>query len=550
MQSKALRIVPLGGLGEIGMNCMCLEYDGQFVLLDCGVQFPGQNYPGVDLLIPDLSYLADRMENLLGVVVTHGHEDHIGAIPFLPGQRKIHVYATPFPRGLIENKLEEFPDAARIVFHDIEPRKKFKLGPFTFDPIPVAHSIIEALGFAIETPAGVLVHTGDFKHEPTPTAGPALNFDAFAEYGDKGVDLLLSDSTGAERPGHTMSETEIIGSFEKFFREQNTRLLVALFASNVRRVEALIALAGKMGKRVALAGRSMHSYTTLAQRLGAMHLPEGTLIPLDQAGRYPEDQVVVLLTGSQAEPQAALVRMTQGTHREFRIREGDTVILSSRFIPGNERNISDMINELFRLGAEVLYESFHQVHVSGHGFQDELKMMLEATRPRCFIPIHGEYRHLARHARLAEETGIPRRNIAVIEDGQIVELDDQGLYRGEKLELGKSLLVEGRFVRGGAALFQQKLSLSKTGVVFAVLVADKFTGKLLAAPRVYQHGLLFREGMEPQEVLEDAIDYLEDRFPSVSKKTDRNDQMRLDLRRFLKDRVSVKPLVIVTTVDA
>jgi ribonuclease J len=549
MHQSALRIFPLGGLGEIGMNCMCLEYEGQAVLIDCGIQFPSQSYPGVDFLVPDLDALYDRVDNLLGVVVTHGHDDHIGAIPFLRSRKPIPVYCTPFPQGLLENKLAEYSDGAKIVFHEMQPRKKFKLGPFTFDPIPVQHSIIESVGLAIETPVGVVIHTGDFKHDEKPTKGPAIGFGGFREYGDRGVELLLSDSTNAERRGHTMSESEITASFERIFREQTGRLLVALFASNIRRVESLVAVASKLGKKVAFAGRSMHNYTQLAQRIGAMDLPEDTLIHLDQTSRHRDDSVVVLLTGSQAEPQAALVRIAQGTHKDFKIRPGDTVVLSSRFIPGNERNITAMINELYRQGAEVLYESFHQIHVSGHGCQDELKMMLEAVRPRCFVPIHGEYRHLAKHAKLAEECGVRRENIKVIEDGQVVELDDSGLYLSERVELKKVLLVDGHFVRGDSELFQQRLSLSRTGVVFAVLVCDDY-GELLSAPRVYQHGLLFREGFEPQEVLEDAIDFLERFFPKVAGKRERNELLRVELRRFFKDRVSMKPLVIVASVDA
>ncbi len=434
MSSERLKILPLGGLGEIGMNCLVLEWAEQMVLIDCGIQFPDASYSGVDLLTPDLSYVRSRLANLLGVVVTHGHDDHIGGIPFLAKDAELDIYCTPFPEGLVRNKLAEATDIHEVRFHAVKARAQFQLGPFTFDPIPVQHSIIESMAFVIQTPVGNIVHTGDFKHDANEVVpGEAIGFEPFEEWARQGVLLLLSDSTNAERSGHTLSELDIAKSFEGIFSSQSGRLFIALFASNIRRIEKLLWIAKGLGKKVALAGRSMHSYLRLAHEQGALKIPEETLVLLENIDAYADDRVIVLLTGSQAEPQSALVRISQGVHKDIQIKSTDRVVLSSRFIPGNERNITAMIDHLYRLGAEVTYESIHQIHVSGHGFQDELLMMLHATKPKFFVPIHGEFRHLAKHAKLAQAAGVAPENVRVVEDGQLLEVDKDSLLLGERL---------------------------------------------------------------------------------------------------------------------
>ncbi len=463
MPTEKLRILPLGGLGEIGMNCLVLEWGNEIVLIDCGIQFPDASYGGVDLLVPDLAYVRDRFKSLRGIVVTHGHDDHIGALPFLAREGEIHVYTTPFPRGLIRQKGEEYPEVRNIVFHDISPRKPFKVGPFTFDPIPVQHSIIESLALSIETPVGTIIHTGDFKHDPNEIGGEVIGFEPFQEIGDKGVALLLSDSTNAERTGHTLSELDIAKSFEQIFASQTGRLLTALFASNIRRIERLMQLASAQGKKVALAGRSMHSYTRLAHEQSSLTIPADTLILLENTHKYPDDKVIILMTGSQAEPQSALVRVSQGVHKDIQIKSGDRVILSSRFIPGNERNITSMIDHLYRLGAEVTYESIHQIHVSGHGFQDELMMMLRAARPRHFVPIHGEYRHLAKHSKLASQAGVSPENIQILEDGQSLDLTKKGLFRGETFPPPKKCGRRRTFYEGRSGYLYAAQQLGENG---------------------------------------------------------------------------------------
>lgn len=550
MASEKLRLLPLGGLGEIGMNCMVLEWANSMVLLDCGIQFPDASYMGVDLLTPDLTYVKNRIKKLKGVVVTHGHDDHIGAIPFLLRETDLDIYCTPFPEGLIRNKLAEYDDLNEVRFHRIKPRKTFKVGDFRFDPIPVAHSIIEALGFFIETPVGNLVHSGDFKHDPKELVdGKPIGFEPFRERGEEGTLLLLSDSTNAERVGHTLSEQDISGSFENILSSQTGRLLIALFASNIKRVEKILHIAHRLGKKVALGGRSMHSYTKLAHEQDSLSLPPDTLILMENTGEYPDDQVIVLLTGSQAEPQSALVRISQNNHKELQIKNGDKVILSSRFIPGNERNITQMIDHLYRLGAEVIYESIHQIHVSGHGFQDELLMMLHATKPKCFVPIHGEYRHLAKHAKLAVSSGVQDRNARIIEDGQVLEVDANGLALAERLELQKGVVVDGIYMEGARDLFTQRSNLAKTGIVFAVFVRNAKTKKLLTDPGLSGYGLLFHKGSDQEAIFDAAKKHITAAYKEAAKDPEVSEVMRIELRRFFRKRVSHKPVAIPIFLD-
>jgi ribonuclease J len=549
MPTDKLRIIPLGGLGEIGMNCLVLEWQDQIVLMDCGLQFPDASYTGVELLLPDMSYLLQRLKNIKGVVVTHGHDDHIGAIPFLLREVELDVYATPFPTGLLTQKLTEHKNLKEIRFHEIVPREKFKVGPFTFDPISVQHSIIEALGFGIETPVGNLVHTGDFKHDSNEIGGQVIGFEPFAEWGEKGVKLLLSDSTNAERAGHTISEVSVTSSFEGIFSRQSGRIIIALFASNIRRVENLLWTAKAQTKKVALCGRSMLSYTRLAHEQDSFKIPEDTLIMLEDINRYPDESVIILATGSQAEPQSALVRVSQGIHKDLKIKPGDLIILSSRFIPGNERAITSMIDHLYRQEAEVLYEAIHQIHVSGHGFQDELMMMLKAVKPQFFTPIHGEYRHLKKHASLAKQSGVKPENINVIEDGQVLEIDEEGISLGEKLELEKIAVMEMALLESDAQTFSQRNSLAKSGVVFAVLIRDVKSKRLIAEPYVNFHGLIFRKGFDPEDAHHDALELCYDLQEEAGKKPEFVETIRLEMRRFFKKRVSHKPLVIPLVLD-
>ena len=544
MQKDKLKVIPLGGLGEIGMNAMALETRGDMILIDCGLQFPDASYPGVEVLVPDLSYVLDRLDKLRGIIVTHGHDDHIGAIPFLLREKDLDIYSTPFPRGLIEQKLAEFSGVKEARFHHIEPRKKFSVGCFNFDPIPVQHSIIEALAFAIETPVGTVIHSGDFKHDPKEASRGEITFQAFHEYGDKGVLLLMSDSTNAEREGHTLSEVDIEKSFEKILGNQTGRLIIALFASNIRRLERIMAIAKKQGKKVALMGRSMHSYTRIAFEQSSLVIPDDTLIPIENIGKYCDDQIIVLSTGSQAEPRSALVRVAEGIHKDFEIRKTDTVVMSSRFIPGNERSITRMIDSLYRSGADVLYESVHQIHVSGHGFQDELMMMLKATRPKFFIPIHGEFRHLSKHAKLAIGSGVKEENSVVIEDGQVIEISPDEMKLGEKIEIVKLPAVENLYVDGSPEALKQKHALAKAGIVFVALFRNPRTHQLLSDPIVCVQGLLLYHGSDEEEVIAGAKKKLIAVNADYGDRDDFEEIVKLETRRYFRRHASYKPVVI------
>jgi len=526
------------------MNAMAIETQGDMVLIDCGLQFPDASYPGVEVLVPDLSYVLERLEKLRGIIVTHGHDDHIGAIPFLLREKSLNIYSTPFPRGLIEQKFAEFSGIKEANFHLIEPRKKFSVGCFNFDPIPVQHSIIEALAFAIETPAGVVIHSGDFKHDPKEASRGEITFQAFHEYGDKGVLLLMSDSTNAEREGHTLSEVDIEKSFEKILGNQTGRLIIAMFASNIRRLERIMAIAKKQEKKVALMGRSMHSYTRIAFEQNSLTIPADTLVPIENIDKYRDDQIIVLSTGSQAEPRSALVRVAEGIHKDLEIRKSDTVVMSSRFIPGNERAITRMIDNLYRSGAEVLYESVHQIHVSGHGFQEELMMMLRAARPKFFIPIHGEFRHLSKHVKLAVRSGVKEENALVVEDGQIVEISKDEMKLGEKIEIFKLPAVENLYVDGSPEAIKQKHALAKAGIVFVALFRNPRTHQLLSDPIVCAQGLLLYHGTDEQEVIAGAKKRLIAVNADYGDREDFEEIVKLETRRYFRRHASYKPVVI------
>lgn len=550
-----VRILPLGGLGEIGMNCLVIEYsnpttqENEMVLIDCGVQFPDQTFQGVDILLPDLTYVRDRLSSLKAIVVTHGHEDHIGAIPYLARAKDLDVYATPFPTGLLKNKMQEIVGMKDIRFHEIQPRKKFTIGSFTFDPIPVQHSIIESLAFAIETPVGTIIHSGDFKHDPEEVSHGVIGFEPFEEWGKKGVLLLMSDSTNAERGGHTLSEVDIAESFEQILKKQTGRMLIALFASNIRRIENLLKVAHAQGKKVAFIGRSMHSYTRLAHEQSSMNIPPDTLILSENIKDHPDDKVIVLATGSQAEPQSALIRVSHGTHKDFHIKPGDQIILSSRFIPGNERNITHMIDDLYRQGAEVMYESVHQIHVSGHGFQDELMMMLKATNPKFFVPIHGCYRHLKKHSNLAKRAGVQEGNAVVIEDGFQLELTAESLQVTNSIPLSKEALVEGTFVDAAPEVLTERANLGKTGIVIPVIMRRVDNKELITDPVVHCYGLLLRKPDTHDRVVAQAEKRLLEVYKEERKNPDLEDVVRLEMRRFFKKRASHKPVVAPIVID-
>lgn len=519
-------------------------------MIDCGIQFPDVSYPGVELFSPDFGYVLDRKRKLAGLVITHGHEDHIGAIPYLAQDIPLKIFATRFPKGLISQKIAEFSNLKPIEFQEIKPNRSFKVGPFEVEPMSVQHSIIEALGLGIKTPVGNIIHSGDFKHDPKPWRGKKIGFEHFAAWGKRGVSLLFSDSTNAEKSGHSLAEGDITGAFQKLFKEQKGRLIIALFASNVRRVENLFHLAKKQHKKVALVGRSMHSYVRLAHEQGSINIPENLLIAAEDTHRYSDDRIIILSTGSQAEPKSALVRIAQEVYRDVQIKPEDHVILSSRFIPGNERAINSMINDIARLGALVTYQDLTPIHVSGHGFEEELLMMLRAVKPKFFVPVHGEFRHLTKHSKLAEKAGVKKKNIAVIEDGQVLELDKNSLTYAENLELERTPIVRGVSLQSDHNVFAQRHGMAKAGIVFALLIRDKMSKHLTATPRLTTYGLLYQRGEDPNEVLREAADDLAEAYETHRDREDLEELVRTELRRFLKHRLSHKPITIPLILDA
>ncbi len=545
-----LNIVAFGGLGEVGMNSILLECQHTSVLIDCGVRFTGQSYPGIDYFIPDFSYLFKKTNNLKALVITHAHDDHIGAVPFLASSMDLNIYCTDFAKKLIETKLSEINGIKKVNFHRIIPFKEFKIGPFLFEPIAVDHSIVESLGFGIGTPVGNIVHSGDFKEDSDNRK--KTNIMSFRKWGQKGVELLLSDSTNAEEPSHTLSEKKIIKTFNTLFSSQNSRIFISLFASNVKRIENLLWLAKKHGKVVALVGRSIHTCVNIAQQEGLINIPENMLILPEDIHRYNDDKLVIILTGSQAERRSALQKLTEGSHKYLKVKKGDLFVLSSRLIPGNEKAVNSMINELFRKGAEVIYASNcanMDIHASGHAYREELIKLIRVVNPKYFIPIHGEYKHLIAHKKLALKCGIKKENIFVIENGQAVILDKNGLRIHSLIELQKRAVISNYVMNSNSLLFQERQELSRTGVVSIVVVKKIKTHELVCRPKVTSIGVLVKEGYSIDEVCFQVSEYIEEIYPQLRGCKDEERMLSLEVRKFFKKVSLSKPLVIPVIVN-
>jgi ribonuclease J len=487
-----LHIYPLGGLGEVGKNMTVYECNGDMIIVDCGLVFPDSDMYGVDLVIPDFTFVEQNRDKIRGLLITHGHEDHIGSIPYLLKKMDVPVYGTRLTCGLIKNKLEEFGLAGKTRFVEITPKKKVRLGCFTVEPIHVNHSIPDAVAFAIDSPAGVVIQTGDFKIDYTPLACGPTDLATLADYGQRGVLALLSDSTNAERPGFTATEQKVAASVRSLFaRAQNKRIIIASFASNIYRVQQIIDLAVEDGRKVAFSGRSMVNNTAMAQELGYMQIPDGTLIDIEQLNNYPPEQVVLITTGSQGEPLSALSRMASGSHRQVRVGPGDFIIISANPIPGNEKSVTKIVNGLLLLGAEVIYESMYDVHVSGHACQEEQKLMLTLTRPKYFLPVHGEYKQLKKHALTAASLGIPHSNILIAENGSNVILSQDELKLGEPVTAG-AVMVDGLGVGDvGNVVLRDRKHLSEDGLVIVVATVDSKSGRVLAGPDLVSRGFVY-----------------------------------------------------------
>ena len=506
-----IHIYPLGGLGEVGKNMTVYECCGDMIIVDCGLVFPDSEMYGIDLVIPDFTFVLQNKDKIRGLFITHGHEDHIGSIPYLLQKLDLPIYGTRLTCGLIRNKLEEFGLAGKTRFVEILPRRKVKLGCFTIEPIHVNHSIPDAVAFAIDSPAGTIIQTGDFKIDYTPLACGPTDLDTLAAYGQKGVLALLSDSTNAERPGFTATEQKVAAGVHNLFAQaRNKRIIIATFASNIYRVQQIIDLAVQEGRKVAFSGRSMVNNTAMAQELGYMHIPDGTLISVDELGQYAPEQVVLITTGSQGEPLSALSRMASCSHRQVRVGPGDFIIISANPIPGNEKSVTKIVNGLLLLGADVIYESMYDVHVSGHACQEEQKLMLTLTRPQYFLPVHGEYKQLKRHAITAASLGIPHTNILIAENGSHVILSREGIQLGEPVTAG-AVMVDGLGVGDvGNVVLRDRKHLSEDGLVIIVATVDSKTGKVLAGPDLVSRGFVYVRENESlmdgaQSVVENAL---------------------------------------------
>ncbi len=501
--SKTLRIIPLGGLGEIGKNMTVVEYDEHILVVDAGLMFPENDMLGIDLIIPDYQYLLQRRDKVKGVLITHGHEDHVGALEHLMKEIDAPIYATPLTMGLIEVKLKEAGLLGKATMKTIQAGDAFAIGPFLVEPFHVAHSIPDCVGFGITTPVGLIVHTGDYKFDHTPVDGWPPDFAKLAEFSARGVLCLLADSTNAEKPGWTPSEAVITAAFEDVFKGAEGRIIVASFASLISRIQQVANAAAKYNRKLAVTGRSMRENTKMARRLGYLDIPDGTLIDIDQVNKYPAHQVTIMATGSQGEPTSVMGRLAHGRHRNVSIQPGDTVVLSAHTIPGNEEFVSRIINRLMKQGANVLYEHVAQVHVSGHASREEMKLMINLVRPRFFIPIHGELRHLVQHGKIAQEMGIAADNIAVVENGTVLELTEDKLTIGERLP-GGYVFVAGQSVgEVDIPVMRDREKLAENGF-FMVAVSVDEKGKVRSRPRIITRGFANLEKEQAEGLLEGA----------------------------------------------
>ena len=503
VKKTPIRIIPLGGLSEIGKNMTLYECGQDMFIVDCGLSFPDPDMLGVDLVIPDFTFVEQNVSKIRGIVLTHGHEDHIGGLAYLLKKINCPVYGTKLTLGLVEGKLKEHNLLGKVSLNVVAPRQTIKLGCMAVEFIRVNHSIPDAVALAIHTPAGVIIQTGDFKIDYTPIESEVIDLGRFAELGNRGVLCLLSDSTNAERPGSSMSESKVGNSFDALFKTAgNRRIIIATFASNIHRVQQIVDNAVRYNRKIAVSGRSMVNVVTKALELGYLNIPDGVLIDIDAIGRYPSDQIIVITTGSQGEPMAALSRMASGDHRMVSVTAEDFIIISANPIPGNEKHVNRVVNELMKFGAEVIYETMYEVHVSGHACQDELRLMLTLTKPKFFMPVHGEFKHLKKHAGIAKTVGIPESNIYIGEIGQVIELDGVSMKKVGTVTAGK-VLVDGYGVGDvGSIVLKDRKHLAEDGLIIVVATIERESGAVMAGPDIVSRGFVYVR--ESEELMTEA----------------------------------------------
>lgn len=542
-----IKIIPLGGINEIGKNITAIEYKEDIVIIDCGLKFPDDDMFGIDIVIPDISYLLKNSEKIKGIFLTHGHEDHIGALPYVLKQLNVPVYGTKLTLGIIETKLKEHGLLGSTELVRVKPKDIIKLSSVSVEFIKTNHSIADSVAIAIHTPLGVVLHTGDFKIDYTPIDGEMMDFARLAEIGRKGVLVMMADSTNVEKVGYTMTEKVVGETFDRLFGKANGRIIVATFASNVHRIQQIITAAQKYEKKVAVSGRSMENIVQVAIELGYLEVGKDVLVPVDQIGKYPNDKIVVITTGSQGEPMSALARMAASEHRKISIVPGDTVIISATPIPGNEKFVSKVINQLFKKGAEVIYDSVEKIHVSGHACQEELKLMHALVKPKFFIPVHGEYRHLKKHGELAMELGLPEKNLVICENGDVIELTRNYIKKNGSVTSGQ-VFVDGLGVGDvGNIVLRDRKHLSQDGILTVVVTIEKQTGKVVSGPDIISRGFVYvreSEGLmdEAREIVKSVLKDCEER--QIMDWATLKSKMRDELREFLYEKTKRKPMIL------
>ena len=546
-KKPTLRIIPLGGLHEIGKNITVFEYENDMIVVDCGLSFPEDDMLGIDLVIPDITYIVKNQDKLRGIVITHGHEDHIGGVPYFLKQINAPIYGTRLTLGLIKNKLEEHHLLESAKLNDVEPGETIKLGNFKIEFIQSSHSIPDSVMFAITTPVGTVLHTGDFKIDYTPIDGKLIDLGRIAELGNQGILALMSDSTNAERKGFTMSEGSVGEVFDKLFIHCNKRIVVATFASNVHRVQQIVNCAIKYGRKIAVCGRSMINMITTARELGYIECPDNLFIDIDMINNYTDEQLVIITTGSQGETMSALTRMAAGTHKKVKITPNDLVIISANPIPGNESSVSKVIDDLMQIGAEVVYSALEDVHVSGHACQEEQKLIFALTKPKYFIPVHGEYRHLIAHSETAKMMGINKDNIFMLENGRVLELNEEKAGFTETVPAGK-VLVDGLGVGDvGNVVLRDRQHLSQDGLIIIVLTMDSSTGEVVAGPDVISRGFVYVK--ESENIMDDVKNVVRHEVRKCEERgimdwsTIKN-SLRENLREYIFSKTKRNPMII------
>ncbi len=541
-----LSVIPLGGLEEIGLNMTVFQYNSDMIVVDAGLMFPEEDMLGVDFVIPDFSYVVENRDKLRGIIITHGHEDHTGALPFLLKEVNVPVYATSLTAGMIREKLKE--SGIRAEIYTVRPREKMNLGEFEIEFMRVTHSIVDGIGLGITTPVGRIIHTGDFKLDPTPVDGELMDLHKFTEYGEKGTLLLLSDSTNAEKGGFTFSEKEVRRVFEDIFAKTHGRIIIATFASNIHRIQQAIDVAVMFGRKVFLCGKSMVANAQIALELGYLKIPPGTWLRIEELNKISDDKVVIITTGSQGEPMSVLSKIATGEHKHIKVKQGDTVILSAKMIPGNERSIGRIINHLFKRGAEVIYEKVSEVHVSGHASKEELKLILNLIRPKYFMPIHGEFRHLMYHAKLAEKVGIPSENIFILENGEVLEIDEQGTARKNGQVNAGRIFIDGKLMGDVESMvLRDRMRLAHDGIVLILLAIEKATGRIVTGPEVISRGFIFED--TSQDIIYNVRDMVTKTIQSmehdiISDTTLLQTKIRDSLKKYLRDTMGRRPLIM------